>query len=171
MKANLPFLRKIHLFSIIGILSVLVVSCGSYQNSSYYDIDGVYGAPQRYETNNENKYSEQNLEQSNKYSEQFRNMQDDYTYFTDVEDYSSELNDSVVTVYRNSNNNQQYAGWGNNASNVTVNYYDNWGWNNWYSPYWGMGWNNWYGPGWGWNTGWYGNNWGCNAGWGWNERW
>ena len=138
----------------------MTTSCGSYQNSSYYDNDGVYGS-QRTNTNTENKYSEQNIENSNKYAQQFKSMQDDYTYFTDVDNYNSQENDTVVTVYRNESNNN-YAGWGNNSSNVTVNYYTNgWGWNNWYGNYWG--WNNWYGPGWGWNN-WYGNYWGGTHG-------
>ncbi|MBF02857.1 MAG: hypothetical protein CMP76_06135 [Flavobacterium sp.] len=174
MKANLPLLRKRHLFSLLGILSVMMlVSCGSYQNTSYYDNDGIYGSNQRYEVSNDNKYSQQNLESSNKYSQQFKSMQDDYTYFTDVEDYSSENNDSVVTVYKNYDTNSQYAGWGNNSSSVTVNYYDNsWGWNNWYSPYWGIGWNNWYGSSWGWGRPYFGTSWGWGTygpGWGWSS--
>lgn len=169
MKTNLSILRKIHLFSFIGIASAFIVSCGSYQNTSYYDNDGIYGASERNEQANENKYSEQNMEQSNRYAQQFKNMQDDYTYFTDVEEYTSETNDTVVTVYRNnySDNNERYASWGSNSSDVSINYY-NTGWNNWYSPYWGMGWgNNWYGSNWGWNS-WYGPNWGWNN-WGWNN--
>lgn len=182
MRTNLPFLRKIHLFSVFGILSTLVISCGSYQNTSYYDNDGVYGSYERPTTEVNNQYSEQNIESSNRYAQQFRNMQDDYAYFTDVDEYTSQENDTVVTVYKNNySNNQQYAGWGNNGGDVTVNYYNSgwWGWNNWYSPYWGWGgyyspyyyggyygnwgWNSWYGPswglGWGWNS-WYGSNWG-----------
>lgn len=177
MKANLSFLRKFHLFSTIGILSTLAISCGSYQNSSYYDNDGIYGTNNRYEQEVPNKYSEQNIEQSNKYAQQFKNMQDDYTYFTDVEDYSSETNDTVITVYKNNYNNDRYGSWGSNTSEVTVNYYNN-GWNNWYSPYWGSGWygSNWgwgypyYGSSWGWNN-WYGPSWGFYYGsnWGWED--
>lgn len=169
MKTYYLFNPKNALFSLIGLLAILTTSCGSYQNSSYYDNDGVYGS-QRTNTYTENKYSEQNIENSNKYAQQFKSMQDDYTYFTNVDNYNSQENDTVVTVYRNESNNN-YAGWGNNSSNVTVNYYTNgWGWNNWYGNYWG--WNNWYGPGWGWNN-WYGNYWGWNSwygpGWGWNN--
>ncbi|WP_445718891.1 hypothetical protein [Flavobacterium sp.] len=190
MKTYYPFTRKNALFSIFGLLAILTTSCGSYQNSSYYDNDGVYGSD-RPNTQTENKYSEQNLEKSNQYATQFRNMQDDYVYFTDVDNYNSTTQDTVVTVYRNESNNN-YAGWGNNSSQVSINYYNNdwgwtnWGWNNWYSPYWGYsnvgwGWNSWYGGGWGlgwnswygpgWNS-WYGPGWGWNswygAGWGWN---
>ena len=174
MKTNLPFLRNRHFLSMLGILSVIMlVSCGSYQNTSYYDNDGIYGSNQRYEVSNDNKYSQQNLVSSNKYSQQFKSMQDDYTYFTDVEDYSSENNDSVVTVYKNYDTNSQYAGWGSNSSNVTVNYYDNsWGWGSFYSPYWAPGWNYWYGTGYRWRTAFNGPSWGWGTygpGWGWSS--
>lgn len=187
MKTYYLFTKKNTIFSLFGLMVIITTSCGSYQNSSYYDNDGVYGSD-RPTTQVENKYSEQNLEKSNKYTEQFRTMQEDYTYFTDVDNYQSqEVQDTVVTVYRNESNNN-YAGWGNNSSDVTINYYNNgWGWNNWYSPYWGIGWNwgwnswygnnwgwgwnSWYGPGWGWGwNNWYGPGWGgyYGAGWGWN---
>ena len=193
MKTFYPINLKNIAFSLMGLIAIFTTSCGSYQNSSYYDNDGVYGSD-RPTTEVENKYSEQNLEKSNEYTQQFRDMQEDYSYFTDVDNYNSQAQDTVVTVYRNESNNN-YAGWGNNSSNVTINYYDNgWGWNNWYSPYWGYsnigwgagwgwnswygnnwgwGWNSWYGPGWGWGwNNWYGNNWGWNGyygnNWGWN---
>lgn len=187
MKTYYLFTKKNAIFSLFGLLAIITTSCGSYQNSSYYDNDGVYGS-ERSNTVVENKYSEQNLEKSNKYAEQFKTMQEDYSYFTDVDSYQSqEAQDTVVTVYRNESNNN-YAGWGNNSSDVTINYYNNgWGWNNWYSPYWGIGWNwgwnswygnnwgwgwnSWYGPGWGWGwNNWYGPGWGgyYGAGWGWN---
>jgi len=178
MKAILLNLRKFNSFSLIGLLSLFVVSCGSYQNSSYYDNDGIYGTNERPQENYNNRYSEQNLEQSNKYATQFKSMQNEYDYFTDVENYSSNIEDTVVVVYDNDESSRNYAGWGNNSSDVTINYYNNsgWGWNNWNSPYWGIGWNNWYGNnwGWGWNS-WYGGNWGWNSfygpnwGWGWNS--
>ena len=193
MKTFYPINSKNIAFSLMGLLAILTTSCGSYQNSSYYDNDGVYGS-ERPTTQTENKYSEQNLEKSNEYAQQFRAMQEDYSYFTDVDNYNSQKQDTVVTVYRNESN-SNYAGWGNNSSDVTINYYDNgWGWNNWYSPFWGYsnigwgagwgwnswyganwgwGWNSWYGPGWGWGwNNWYGNNWGWNGyygnNWGWN---
>lgn len=165
MKTYSLFNPKNAKFSLFGLLAVFVTSCGSYQNSSYYDNDGVYGS-EKTNTQTENRNSEQNIQQPNKYAQQFKNMQDEYTYFTDVDNYNSQTQDTVVTVYRNEANNS-YAGWGNNSSDVTINYYTNgWGWNNWYSPYWGIGWN------WGWNS-WYGNYWGWNSwygpGWGWNN--
>jgi len=191
MKTYSSFTRKNALFCIFGLLATLTTSCGSYQNSSYYDNDGVYGSDKA-NNQRENKYSQQNTEKSNLYANQFRTMQDDYVYFTDVDTYNSTKQDTVVTVYRNESNNN-YAGWGNNSSEVAINYYNNnwgwnnwgwnnwgwnnWGWNNWYSPYWGYsnvgwGWNSWYGAGWGlgWNS-WYGPGWNSwyGPGWGWNS--
>ena len=89
MKTYYLFTQKNAIFSLFGLLAVLTTSCGSYQNSSYYDNDGVYGS-ERPNIQTENRYSEQNIEQSNKYAQQFRNMQDDYTYFTDVDSYNTQ---------------------------------------------------------------------------------
>ena len=125
MKANLLNLRKFNSFSIIGLLSLFLVSCGSYQNSSYYDNDGIYGNNDRPQENYNNKYSEQNIEQSNQYASQFKNMQNEYEYFTDVENYTSNNQDTVVVVYDNDEYSKNYSGWGNNSSEVTINYYNN----------------------------------------------
>jgi hypothetical protein len=159
--------------SLFGILSLVVTSCGSFQNSSYYDNDGVYGSDE----NPRAKVSESN--NSGYYKEYFGNLKKDNEVFTNVDSYTSATdslkNESASRTVAPSNN----AGWGSNSSdNVTINIYDNgwnnwgyynswagnnWGWNNgWYGNYWG--WNNWYGPNWGWNS-WYGPNWG----WGWNN--
>ncbi len=168
---------KTNRFLMLFVGSITLYSCGSYQNSSYYDNDGVYGA----DTSKKVVYQEQTANTS-KYVEQFQAMKEEYTIgetFTDVNNYATPT-DSVNT------NRQSYAGWGNNQSSVVVNVYDNWGWNNWgwngwYGNSWGWGWNNWgwngwYGNSWGWgwnNWGW--NNWGWNGwygnpwGWGWNN--
>lgn len=178
MKTKLPILSKIPVLFTLGTMVVMFISCGSYQNSSYYDNDGVYGTTyERNDNNVTNQYSEENLESGKAYAAQFESMKDDYIYFTDIDNYSSEQqNDTVVTVYKNNYNDTQtqYGSWGSNSHDVTINYYNNgwggyYGWNNWYSPYWNnnyWGWNSWYGPnwGWGWNS-WYGPNWG----WGWNS--
>ena len=109
MKTKLPILRKIPMLFALGTLVFVVFSCGSYQNSSYYDNDGVYG---NYDRNNDqvtNQYSEENLQNGNIYAEKFKTMQgeyqDQYEYFTDVDNYSSETeNDTVVTVYNSKYN-------------------------------------------------------------------
>ena len=42
MKTNALITRKTSLNSLIGFLGLIITSCGSYQNSSYYDSDGIY---------------------------------------------------------------------------------------------------------------------------------
>ncbi|ESU24074.1 hypothetical protein FSS13T_20430 [Flavobacterium saliperosum S13] len=168
MKTNYLSGRNVSIYTIFGLVGLLASSCGSYQNASYYDNDGVYGSSERPRTQTENKYSEENLEQSNKYKDFFAANKDNYSYdneaFTDIEGYNSQSNDTVAK-----NQQDNYAGWGDNDKNVTINYYNNdyWGWN---SPYYGWGWNSWYSPSWswGWNS-YYGNYWNVGFGWGWNS--
>jgi len=159
--------------SFVGLLGLTVVSCGTYQNKSYYDSDGIYGSQKRETTQNDNSVIEN--QSANKYKEYFAANANNYSndnqdVFTDVEGYSSEANDSTKTT-----ESKNYAGWGENNSNVTINYYNNdWGWNTgWYwHNYWGyrpwrsgiyLGWNSWnygwYDPYWGY-TGYYGPSWG-----------
>lgn len=189
MKTNSFFTKKISLYSVLGFFALIATSCGSYQNSSYYDNDGVYGS------NEKPKQKEESRANSGYYKEYFSNLnKDNQQVFTDVEKYSSNdvNNNNNENVSQNQSN---YAGWGSNPDNVTVNIYgNNWGWNNsywgysgfggYYGNYWGWnngwyypsyGWNSWYGPSWGWNY-WYGPSWYGNYGygyygnnWGWNN--
>ena len=189
MKTNSFFTKKISIYSLLGFFALIVTSCGSYQNSSYYDNDGVYGS------NEKPKQKEESRANSGYYKEYFSNLnKDNQQVFTDVEKYSSNdvNNNNNENVSQNQSN---YAGWGSNPDNVTVNIYgNNWGWNNsywgysgfggYYGNYWGWnngwyypsyGWNSWYGPSWGWNY-WYGPSWYGNYGygyygnnWGWNN--
>ncbi|MFN9108921.1 MAG: hypothetical protein ACK5XN_02410, partial [Bacteroidota bacterium] len=75
---------------ILVLMSVLVVSCGSYQNASYFDRDGIYGnASQQSNV----VTAPDNTNNSNQYKNYFESLQDpaakkDST-FTDVERYSS----------------------------------------------------------------------------------
>ncbi|MBA4134855.1 MAG: hypothetical protein C0525_09025 [Flavobacterium sp.] len=161
MKTYYLFSQRLSLFSVLGILTITATSCGSYQNTSYYD-DGIYGS-------SENKQTQSTTNsESNKYKEYFSNTE----IFTDVDNYSNVSTDSVSNGQAYDRNN---AGWGENAQSVTVNVYDNnWGWgywnNYWYGSYWGWGWNNWYGPGWGWGwNSWYGPSWNVGWGLGWNS--
>lgn len=163
MKTNYTFQQKTLRFLSLFVGAITVTACGSYQNSSYYDNDGVYG-PDKTVTYERPTTQDENVvvvEQTNKYTQQFKDMEGDFEVLTDVDNYSS----TPDTVYVQENS-SRYAGWGENqTSNITVNYYDNWGWNRpFYGGYYGNGWNNW-----GWN-GWYGNNWGWNGNsWGWNN--
>ena len=167
-----PELKKSH-YLLMGILSIVITSCGSYQNTSYYDRDGIYGGsnPQRKEVSNTT--SSPNNSQYKDYFGSLQDHSDRQETFSDVENYSS-------SDYSNENNNQGYnasnSDWGNRADNVNINIYGGnlgwnsgwnnywgwnlgWGWNSWYGPsYYGWGWDPWYNPyySWGWNS-WYGN--------------
>ena len=43
MKTNYTFQQKTLRFLSLFVGAITVTACGSYQNSSYYDNDGVYG--------------------------------------------------------------------------------------------------------------------------------
>ncbi len=144
--------KKLSIYTLFGLSLVLLASCGTTQNTSYYDNDGIYGSTSK-------PAQSSDMASNNKYKEYFSSLnQENQEIFTDVDNYTTP-NDSIN---RNASENTGNNGWGSNPSNTTVIVYDNfygnnWGWNNW-----GWGWNNWYGPGW--------NNWGWNSwGWGWNN--
>ena len=153
--------KRLSIYSLFGLIAVVLSSCGSYQNSSYYDGDGVYGNSQ-----NKRQVTNKNNSHSDKYQEYFSDLNKDSQSFTDVDNYSTVNND---TIKKTENYNSNNSSWGNNPQSITVNVYDNnWGygyWNNyWYGNYWGY--NSWYGPSWGWNS-WYGPS--LSIGWGWNN--
>lgn len=39
--------KKLFIYSLFGFFSVMISSCGSYQNSSYQDGDGIYGTSEK----------------------------------------------------------------------------------------------------------------------------
>jgi hypothetical protein len=123
--------KRLSIYVLFGFLAIVTSSCGSYQNSSYYDNDGAYGGSQ---TNNNNS-------QSNKYQEYFSDLNKDLESFNDVDSYASVYNDSIKKKESYNPNN---AGWGNNPQTINVNVYDNgWGMNNWGGIGWGL--DNWLG--------------------------
>jgi hypothetical protein len=164
MKTNYLFGKRLSIYTLFGFLTITLFSCGSYQNSSYYDGDGIYG-------NSQNRKRE--TPSNSKYQEYFSNLNKDsqnIETFTDVDNYNSNSSTTTATSVESYNTNN--ASWGSNPQTVTVNVYDNnwgygywnnywygnyWGYNNFYSPYWSVGWSSWYGPSWGlgWNS-WYG---------------
>lgn len=157
MKTNYFTKRTFSIYSFLGIMAMLTASCGSYQSSSYYDSDGIYGNSQK------EQLAPQENPKSNQYKEYFSSLKNEpVETFTDVDNYNSYYPDSTSTS-NPENYSSGYAGWGGDSDNVTVNVYgNNWGynyWNDWYGPYWGWGWNSWYGPSWsiglGWGS-WYG---------------
>ena len=147
---------------------ILVVSCGSYQQASYYDNDGIYGND-NVRVVEKNPRTVTQKKKPDQYSEYFGQMADGYgdildsEVFTDVDSYSSNIeNDSIANegdimdYYSQENDYDGYAGWGDNATDVNINIYGGggYGFNN---PWFIGGWNSW-----GWN------NWGWNN-WGWNR--
>ncbi len=172
MKTNYFSLAKFtSFFYFIFGFSLVLVSCGSYKNSTYYDRDGIYGSDE-----NENKNSDKNVDKYRNYYSTLRERNEQEQVFTDVENYSS-IQDSIYN--QTGTEKSSYSGWGNNQQPINVTIYDNnWGWNNWgynslwnYGWNWNFGWNSWYGPnigwGWGWNN-WWGPNFGV-YGWGINN--
>lgn len=151
MKTNIFSFRKTQNYLCIGLLSLFMVSCGSYQNSSYYESDGIYGA-----SNNRNP--ERNTASDNYYKDYFNSLQNDNQVpevITDIDRYSDFDSD-------NTNSYSTYSDWGSNYTKADINVYPNYwglnygfGWNSWGYPYYGFGWNSpYYGFGW--------NNWGWN---------
>src|SRR3970040_2501575 len=96
MKTNIFFSRNAALYSLIGFLSLLVASCGSYQNSSYYDSDGVYGNSRR---------ESQNIS-SNRYKKYCSSLQTENRTSDTIQKFD-----------------QEYPGWGSNPSTTSVNIY------------------------------------------------
>lgn len=175
MKTNISIRQNSNHFYLLGLLSLLLASCGSYQNSSYHDNDGVYG------NSSSNRYVQQSTGTNNQYKDYFRSLQDDNQpteIFTDVDNYTNYAeNDSTQTA------SVGYPAWGSSNSEVSVNVYSDptwsfgfgmgypyygwgyggyWGWG--YPGYWGGGWGypSYWGPGWGypgyWGGGYYGYN-------------
>jgi uncharacterized membrane protein YgcG len=147
MKTKYFYDNKITIYSILGLMALLTASCGSYQSTSYYDSDGVYGSNERGNTSQTEPTTRKDYFSAYK--------TENTETFTDVENYSTSYADAPSTVVVQESAN--YGGWGDNTEGVTVNVYGgNWpyyGWNNyWYGSYWG--WNSWIGPSWGIGWGW-----------------
>lgn len=154
--------NKVSSYILLLALGLLAVSCGSYNETSYYGNDGIYsrrGGEQMVETSQRTSYFADfpvyNVPEDN----------EPVGIFTDIDSY-----------YGDETYSTGYSGWGNSTNDVTVNvyggawyggglgWYGGWGWGN---PYWGMGWgwnswgwNSWHNPYWGWGGGY---------GWGWNS--
>lgn len=156
MKTNALITLKAPLYFLIGFLGLAVTSCGSYQNSSYYDNDGVYS------TNGEKIVIKDNQPNSTsvQYKQYFSSLQNTGNsdeIFTDVNSYGSGYNienDSIQTPSTG------YASWGSSPqeTHVTVYpdtyWYAGWGWGYPYYGYpyygWGYPYYGWGYPGYGW---------------------
>jgi len=147
-------------------LGVLLVSCGSTQNSSYYDNDGIYSGSEKSKSKEAEQVAQNNanLAYQNYFKSKQLNAEEEI--FTDVENYSSVTDSTQITAESYTSN----ASWGTNPTSISVNVYDSgwgfnywnswyapyWGFNTWYGPYWGVGFYPWYGPYWGWGYPYYG---------------
>lgn len=160
MKTNSISLPNAPIFYIVGFLSIILTSCGSYQNSSYYDRDGIYGNSESTNTQRINTQSEPQVNSNNRYKDYFSSLQDDNQsteIFTDIDNYNYTTKNEQAT-------DSNYADWGNNYQKASINIYPN-QWN--LSMGWGMGWGN---PIYGWgysNYGWNYPNYFGYSGYGW----
>ena len=70
MKTNFISFKSNSLYILLGLIGSMVTSCGSYQNSSYYDRDGIYGSSERKVVASNNRNYE-NSPQNNHYKYYF----------------------------------------------------------------------------------------------------
>ena len=165
MQSLTSSLSKRFNWAILGLVGLLLTSCGTYQNSGYSE-DGIYGTPGSEVASNTNDVepaAEGENAENNYYQQYFsaKSSQLDALgaeadVFTDIESYTTtETIDEEGNIIIEEPS-ESYGPWGTNPSSVTVNVYDN--------SWWGPGWGAW-GGGWGWNAGW---GWGGFGGWGWN---
>ena len=141
MIQSLP-LPKVIMATTLLFAGILLVSCGSYQEASYYDNDGIYaeGTQQVYTKKKQQPTQQQGDGIYGDYFGQKADQIDEFMedeVFTDVDDYygGDVVNDSLAVVpegnyYQGYNDYEGYAGWGDNPSNVTINNYNGagWGW-------------------------------------------
>src|SRR6056297_1310084 len=183
-------LNKLRTIGLLSIIAMVGASCGSYQPASYYDNDGIYSddAPRTVERRPAQRPQQQygTQPESNTYTDYFGQKAEQYDeildseIFTDVDSYASkpiddQINqDQLTDYYNNPNDYEGYGGWGDNATNININFqnngwgmgiYDPWVWNGGFGWGGGFGWNRWNNWGWGGGLGW-----GWGGGFGWN-RW
>jgi len=170
--------RKFQALAILPVATLLVASCGSYQQASYYE-DGIYSSGDRVVRVEKKSAEAMRIEEQeqNIYGDYFGQKADEYAeildeeIFTDIDSYSSQMQNDTIPLgeqtdyfaYNNTYNGNP--GWGDNPTSLTINVYDNnWGWGGfygWNDPYWNFGWGYpYYGWGWGWNRPWRFNRWG-----------
>lgn len=160
MKTNERLKSKFTLLGTLGLVSIFMVSCGSYQNTSYYDNDGIYSR------NTNTPVAQTPPKNENYYSNYFKQAGEDFEYFTDVENYSSQPSDSTTSRSLQAIG---YGGWGTETDQVSVNIYNNnpWGYDSWYGGYpyyWGSSFSFGFGFNWGWGG--YYSPWNSWYGWG-----
>ena len=177
MQLNNNLKTKTQFIVLLGI-ALSVISCGSYEYAGYQN-DSIYEdsrqrvvISQESPTSNNSQYYENYFKE--KTEEYALYAEEDDAIFTDIESYEGDYIEE-----NNATDGQNYAGWGGNNSDVTINvygghsfnsiwwnnpYYTSWGCNNGYGygNVWGYGFNNfynwnrplWLDYGWGWGWGW-----------------
>jgi hypothetical protein len=152
MLLNNYFKNKMPLLAALGLLFGLT-SCGSYQYVGQ-DSDGIYEPSNRRveyrevpvrvadaEVQNNNSYYKNYFKEK---SLEYENESLENEIFTDIDSYEGNYtseNDSLEIAY------ERYGGWGQNSSEISINIYPNYGFNNywWYRPYYSWGWGGYYG--------------------------
>jgi hypothetical protein len=158
MKTNALITRKTALNTLIVFLGLIITSCGSYQNSSYYDSDGIYS------TNGEKVVvkNNENAQTSVQYKQYFNSLQStggsSDEIFTDVNSYGSDYNVENDSIQAPSTG---YASWGSSPQETIITVYPDNYWSarfGWGHPYYGYSYGYgypYYGYGWGYpNFGW-----------------
>ena len=187
MSLSLPH-PKTRRIAFAGLIGLLMASCGSYQQASYYDNDGIYSSGTEYpvvarQESAPRKSADRGKSDfyENYFGERAQELGQvlDSEVFTDVDAYTSTdslgvARDSLLADPNDylayDNDYQGNPAWGDMGGNVTVNLYGgNYGWG-WYDPWYANRWG-YYGAyrpwGWGWSIGW-GWGWGYPGyGWGW----
>lgn len=157
---------------VIITLLLLTGSCTVYRYDTATAEDGIYSKRNPEATRN---YSGNYDSSQNYYKQYFRTKQGTYAeileseeesaLFTDIEAYSSRdyiADDGHIYTQEVYANEEQYPGWGNNATSVNINFYGNgyynpWNYNSFYG-YWGYPYYRYgfYSPGWYGGFGWHG---------------
>lgn len=173
------FIKKYQM-AFVGLAGLAMTACGTYQQVSYYDNDGIYntGSVMRVATHESAPARAQEQHNQNDFYKDYfgeRAQELDQVLegeiFTDIDSYTSldslsvaqdSLLGNPADYLAYENEYQQYPAWGDRGGNVSVNIYggnigmgwnDPWLWNGW-------GYNAWYRPwrsfgwnGWGWGYG------------------
>ena len=79
MKTYYFITKKTLLKSIFGLLGVTIISCGSYQNKSYYDNDGIYGGEKQKTTTENTDQASKTVQSNKKYEDYFGSNANNYS--------------------------------------------------------------------------------------------
>lgn len=171
----------INKFLAVGILALILSSCGTSRDRVNQNNDGIYSSTNVTTSSTE---EEQELDNRNYYKQYFQTKAQVYAnepesdiIFTDVEGYTSVnayIDDDGFIHEEEIHYDESYGPWGE-TTEITINVYNNPGWGYygywhrpmwWYRSGWGISywhpWGGFYGPswGWGWNHPYYWGGWG-----------